>query len=158
MLFLRNGAICYYYYAFIYPYLSYNVIFWGSAFDTHRNPLIIQHKRTIRTLSDASYRDHTSPLFKELGLLKFTDIFKFHLLVHMHKALSNGEFAPVHNLSTRNRDLAVPVFHYLTNTQRAVSSIGPRTWNELPLNLRNIERLNPFKKALKKYLINQYIE
>ena len=147
-----------YYYAFVYPYLSYNVIFWGSAFDTYLNPLIIQHKRTIRTLSDASYRDHTSPLFKQLGLLKFRDIFKFHLMVHMHKALSNGEYAPVHNRFTRNRDLAVPIFHNLTNTQRAVSFIGPKMWNELPLNLRNIERLNPFKKALKKYLLDQYIE
>ena len=79
-------------------------------------------------------------------------------MVHMHKALSNGDYAPLHDRSTRNRDLAVPIFHNLTNTQRAVSSIGPRTWNELPLNLRNIDSLNPFKKALKKYLMDQYVE
>ena len=147
-----------YYYAFVYPYLSYNVIFWGSTYDTYLNPLIIQHKRTIRTLSDASYRDHTNPLFKQLGLLKFLDIYKFHILVYMHKALSKGKYAPRHNLSTRNRDLAVPVFHSLTNTQRAVSFKGPTLWNELPLNLRSIERLNPFKKALKKYFLDQYVE
>ena len=45
-----------YYYAFIYPYLSYNVIFWGATYQTHLNPLIVQHKRTIRTISDAGFR------------------------------------------------------------------------------------------------------
>ena len=146
-----------YYYAFIYPYLSY-IIFWRSAYDTYLSPLIVQHKHTIRTLSNAGYREHTNPLFKQLGLLKFPDIYKFHLLVYMFKAMSKGEYAPLHNLSTRNRHLAVPVYYNLTSARKAVSFAGPKSWNELPLSLRNIQRLKPFKKALKKYLLDQYME
>ena len=33
-----------YYYTFIYPYLSYNTIIWGSTFPTHLKPLILQPK------------------------------------------------------------------------------------------------------------------
>ena len=74
----------------------------------------------------------------------------------MHKAISKGEYAPRHNLATRNRHLAVPVDRKLTTTRRAVSFKGPEEWNKLPPNIRGIERLFPFKKALKKFLLEQY--
>ena len=93
-----------YYYAFVYPYLSYNVIIWGGTYLTHLNPLIVQHKRTIRTICDAGFRDHTNPLFLKLGLLKFQDIHRFNLLVYMHKALARGEYALEHTVATRYND------------------------------------------------------
>ena len=147
-----------YYYAFIYPYLCYNVIIWGAACDTHLSPLIVQHKRSIRTLTDSTYRAHTNPLFKQHGLLKFVDIYKYHLLIYMHKAVSKGEYAARHNIATRNRHLAVPVNRNLTSSRRGVSFRGPEEWNKLPLNIRGIERLPPFKKAVKKFLLGQYDE
>ena len=147
-----------YYYAFIYPYLSYNVIFWGATYQTYLNPLIVQHKRTIRTICDAGFRDHTDPLFYKLGLLKFQDIYKYNLLIYMHKALARGEYALEHNVATRNNDgfMARTVRHQLTLTQHAVSFVGPTEWNKLPYSMRSVERLTLFKKALKAYLLNQY--
>ena len=47
-----------YYYAYIYPYLAYNIPIWGCAFPTHIQPLIIQQKRIIRTIANAGYRDN----------------------------------------------------------------------------------------------------
>ena len=64
-----------YYYAYIYPYLSYCTIIWGCAYQTHLNPLFIQQKRTIRTIVNAGFRDHTDPHFKALKLLKVQDIY-----------------------------------------------------------------------------------
>ena len=145
-----------YYYAFIYPYLSYNVIFWGATYQSYLNPLIIQHKRTIRTIADAGFREHTEPLFFKLGLLKLHDIYKFYLLIYMHKAISRGEYAVEHNVVTRNRDMAVAVYHRLTLTRHAVSHTGPTEWNKLPISIRSIEKKNLFKKALKVHLLNQY--
>ena len=39
-----------YYYAYIYPYLSYNTIIWGCAYDIHLNPLFFQQKELLEQL------------------------------------------------------------------------------------------------------------
>ena len=70
-----------YYYAFIYPYLTYNVEVWGGLYQSHLQPLISQHKRIICNITDSVFTDHTSPLFAGLGLLKLADIHKFHVLI-----------------------------------------------------------------------------
>ena len=112
-----NARICFYY-AFCYPYLSQNVISWGSTNHIHLKPLIVQQKRIIRCLSDAAYLDHTTALFYKLGLLKFYDIFKFHTLVYLFPSIKCNQFSVQHNHNTRNRLRASPVFQRLTITQR----------------------------------------
>ena len=147
-----------YYYAFIYPYLSYNIIIWGSTFETHLLPLITQHKRTIRTITGAGYRDHTDPLFKRLKLLKLQDIYYFHLGTYMFRARSRGEFATQTNIQTRRLNDALPTRHLHTTTQHAVSFAGPTFWNALPPNIRSINTYTRFRKSLKEHLLNQYSE
>ena len=130
-----------YYYSFIYPYISYNIVVWGGTYSTCLQPLIVQQKRTIRIIKDAGYSEHSSPLFKELNLLKVVDIYKYYLLIYMFKAKTKGEFSITHLRNTRNRDFVLPVFHRLEMTQHAVSFMAPKTWNSLPLTLRKIEKL-----------------
>ena len=146
-----------YYYAYIYPYLSYNIIIWGGSFQTHLKPLITQQKRTIRTIANAGYRDHTDPLFKQLKILKLKDIYDFHLGTYMFHARNRGEYATQSNIRTRGSisNRALPVFHGLSTTDHAVSSRGPKLWNTLPLYLRSINTYKSFRKSLKEYLLNR---
>ena len=65
-----------YYYAFIYPYLSYCVIVWGATYPSHLYNLIVQPKKIIRIISDAPYLSHSSPLFHNLKILKFEDAYR----------------------------------------------------------------------------------
>ena len=146
-----------YYFAFIYPYLTYNVLVWGAAYQYHLTTLITQHKRTIRTIANSGYLDHTNPLFIKLGLLKFQDIYKFNLLVYMHSARKRGEYGRHHDVNTRNRNSALPKRPRLTLFKHAVSYAGPSHWNQLPNELQAIPRLDKFKTALKKYFLDQYV-
>ena len=147
-----------YYYAYIYPYLSYCTIIWGCAYQTHLNPLFIQQKRTIRTIVNAGFRDHTDPHFKALKLLKVQDIYKFQLGCHMFHARARGDYATQSNIRTRmsTSNSARAVFHNYTTTQHAVSYAGPTFWNDLPPYLRSIDSYRRFRKCLKEYLINEY--
>ena len=110
----------------------------------------------MRILNDSGFRDHTEPIFKQLHLLKFLDIFKFFSLVEMYKRVGKGMFRVSHSVNTRNRTVAHTSFHRLATTQQAFSYIGPTLWNNLPLNLRHISTISSFKSRLKKYLIDQY--
>ena len=145
-----------FYYALIYPYLSYGVSIWGSTGKSHLEPLVIQQKRIIRIISGVGSRDHTSPLFYRLKLFKLTDIHKYHLLIQVFEAISKGGFTNSHNLNTRNSNLSKPVFQRLSKTQQYFCFVGPSTWNELPCYLRGIESIHQFKKRLKIYLVDQY--
>ena len=145
-----------YYYAYIYPYLSYNVIIWGGTYPIHLQPLIIQQKRTIRTICNAGYRDHTDPLFKRLHLLKFHDIYNYQLGTYMFHARKRGEYATQSNIHTRGTNLARSVYHRIPLTQHAVSYTGPTYWNTLPDYLRTIDSFKRFKRALREYLLGKY--
>ena len=119
-------------------------------------PLITQHKRTIRTIADANYRDHTDPLFKRFNILKIEDIYKLNLLMHVHKGHSKGDFHTQHEVNTRNSNFANPTFHRLSQTQRAVSYAGPRTWNDLPEDIRSTQKYTKFKYEVKRLFISRY--
>ena len=153
---LSRQAKLNYYYGFIYPFLTYNILIWGSTNSIHLKPLIIQQKRIIRLLSGANYLDHTTPLFYDLNLLKLVDIHKFHASVYMFKRQFNENLTVNHNLNTRNRNELVPKFQRLSRTQQAISYVGPHIWNSLPTSIRNIPKLNTFKSALKRHLLDQY--
>ena len=144
-----------YYYAYIYPYLSYNIIIWGGTFQTHLQALILQQKRTIRTITNAGYTDHTDLLFKRLEILKLWDIYYFHLGTYMFHARSRGEYTTQSNIRTRSSNRALSGFHRLSTTQHAVSWVGPTLWNDLPHNLRSLNSYTRFRKSFKEFLLNR---
>ena len=154
---LTERARLNFYYAFIFPFLSYNVIVWGGTCRNHLNPLVVQQKRIIRLIANAGFVDHTNPLFFQLKILKFDDIYRFFLCIYMFKARKYGLYSSRHNRNTRNRELACPPFHRLSQTQRSVSFAGPLVWNMLPSSLRSIDNLASFKFKLKQYFISRYI-
>ena len=147
-----------YYYAYIYPYLSYNTLIWGGTYDTHLQPLVLQQKRTIRTITNSGFRDHTDPLFKRLKLLKVKDIYKLQLGIFMFHARARGEYPTQTNILTRasgtNRALSIP--QRLTTAERSVSNAGPNFWNTLPPDIRCINSFKRFKKSLKEHFLSFY--
>ena len=145
-----------YYYSLIYPYLIYNVEVWGGTYDCYLKSLIIQHKRVIRTITNASSQDHTSPLFSRLRLLKFPDIYRYYVSIYMYKNHKSNVFRVHHNVNTRSRDLPLSSFNRLSSTQRSITFTGPKIWNSLPVSIRDSESLNKFKRELKSYFISQY--
>ena len=146
-----------YYYAYMYPYISYNITSWGGTNQIHLHPLIILHKRIIRTICGNRKFDHTAPLFHKLRFLKLYDIFRYFVSVYMHGAVRGGMYDVPHHINTRNRDRALPKFHRLNVCQQSISYTGPNIWNNLPSDLRNIESLSLLKNKLKKFFVGQYI-
>ena len=147
-----------YYNCFIFPYISQNIIVWGGTYPTHLTPLISAHKRMIRLMAGADYLANTNILFFQLKILKLTDIYKYFLCIHIFKERLKGNYCTMHDLSTRNRDLAQPVYQRLSQCQHSISFMGPTIWNTLPQDIRSIDNLKTFKSNLKDYLLNQYAE
>ena len=139
-----------YYFAFMHPYISYNIIVWGSTYHTILEPLNIQMKRIVRIICGAKFRDHTNPLFKKLRLLKLYDLYKYHTLIHVYKQKSLGLLEIAENLhNTRHHENIRSQYHRLDLCQHALSFMGPKIWNSLPHNIQAIRGISAFKRAVK---------
>lgn len=114
------------YYTISLPFSSYCNITWAS---THHIQLPSFHrlqKYSVRITSSAGFRDHSGPLFKQLGLVNISQInylqvapFVNGSLNHLTSFFKNDVTTTYkfHNYSTRNRQ---PLFHphsRITNSQ-----------------------------------------
>ena len=58
------------YYALIYPFLTYGMIVWGCTYQTNLQPLVVLQKKTVRIITFSKFDEHSSPLFKQLEIIK----------------------------------------------------------------------------------------
>ncbi len=66
------------YHALAYPHMIYCSTIWGGTNKTNLDALFLAQKKLVRIITYQSYNAHTSPIFKELGLLKLNDILFIH--------------------------------------------------------------------------------
>ena len=156
--FVPKKALVNLYYAIVYPYLIYGVLIWGNAPLTYRNSLLTIQKKIIRTLTLSDYLAHTAALFHGTGILRLDDVYRHAVGIYMYKQKNSDKIVLAsHHYDTRNRGDAIPTYQWLTQCQRSLTFIGPKYWNEIPSNIRNLSSLNKFKKEYKKYLLGSYL-
>ena len=155
------------YYALVYPFLTYCLIAWGNTYQTSLQPLFVLQKKAIRIITFSSFSDHTSPLFKDLNVIKLFDEVTFHIAVFMYKFKnqllpSNFDvfFTSVketHNYNTRlssRMTYALPI----TRTNYGIFNIryqGAKIWNAISDNIKLLS-LKQFKKKFKSNIIASY--
>ena len=154
------------YYSFLYPYLNYCIEVWGSAAQYRLQPLVLLHKRVIRILTSAGYRDHTAPLFKQLKIMTIYELYLFRTGLFMFK-IYNKKVPTVccemfttneiyHSYNTRRRNyLHVPLAGSVcySNTVRIK---GVDIWNRI-LTLIDVDcSICVFKHKLKRVLTELY--
>ena len=155
------------YNALLHPHLSYGLLVWGNANQTHINKIISIQKKAIRLTSKSSYNSHTEPLFKSANVLNLTDLYKHQVVLFMFDYMK-------HNLPKSFKNMFIPNRHInrTYNTRQSdlyyvpkcknkfiaclPLSNYPRMWNELSTKLNtNISR-QLFKYSLKQMFLNQY--
>ena len=144
------------YYALIYSYLNYNIICYAGTYDTHLHRLLLLQKRAVRILSNASFLDHTDPLFYSNGILKIHDIYNLNVGMYMYDRAQSGLYNRTHVYNTRNRDDLLPNRPRMTITQNSLSVAGPNIWNSIPTEIQNSPSRNSFKFKYKKYMLSLY--
>ena len=75
--YLGNQCLTSIYYSLIYPYLIYGSLLRGNNYDNPLSQLIRLQNKAVRIMNDVPLRDHITPHYVHLGLLKFRDIVKF---------------------------------------------------------------------------------
>ena len=162
--FVRTEALKMLYFAMIHSHIMYCMNVYSCANKTFLNKLVIKQKQAIRIISQAGYRDHTAPLFAQLGILPIDHLMRFAKAKFMHQFISkklpitfaetwltNRERTP-NNRELRNaNDLYIPSHNFATLKRMPLFSF-PKAWNE-ELDSKNLPSQNLFLKSLKRSLL-----
>ena len=79
------------YYSFIHPDLTYGSILWGNNFYSPIYDVVNLQNKAIRVINDVPTMDNITPLYVNLGILKFPDIAKLHSCIHFFDIFNDSE-------------------------------------------------------------------
>ena len=152
---------------FVYPFLTYCLIAWGNTFQTYLQPLFVLQKKTIRIITFSSFFEHSSPLFKDLNVIKLFDEVTVHIAVFMYKFKNqllstnlNVFFTSIKETHNDNTRLSSRMTYALPKTRTNYGTFniryqGARIWNAISDNIKLLS-LKQFKKRLKSNIIASY--
>ena len=68
------------YYALVYPYLTYmyGCVLWGNNYEAPLSQLVRLQNKVVRIINNVPLRDHITPHYVNLGLIKLPDIVKLY--------------------------------------------------------------------------------
>ena len=156
---LNSSSLYTLYCSLFLPYLTYCSEIWGNTYKSNIQPIVKYQKKVIRLICNASYLEHTNPMFLNCKLLKFVDIVKLKTAIVMYKAKNCLLPKNVQNLFTSSSDC-----HYITRQKcnfkhkfvrtksksMCISVYGIKLWNSLSSEIQNSKNIKTFKFLLKK--------
>jgi Reverse transcriptase (RNA-dependent DNA polymerase) len=142
------------YYAFAQSYLLYAILSWGGALKTHMKPLKIAQKSILKTVFNKPRYYPTCKLFDEAKVCNLTNLFIKTLMLFMYKNnLSKNQILNRIHLTRSSLivQLNVPTMHTSFGQRQSVY-LGPKLFNNLPLEITSSENVKVFKHNLCKWL------
>ena len=120
-------------------------------------------KKCIRNLAGASYNTHCDPIFHELGILKFDDLFctqgQSFMYRYQNGAMPNSFDEMFTPLSNQNRTLSFMQPLIITKKlEKFPSYFLPKLWNSLPHNSKTVSTHRRFQKDIKTKALKSYGE
>lgn len=150
-----------FYQGYILPLFDYGSVTWGTTSTTNIERLSKLQKRAARVILKADFTTPSALMFQELGWTSVAGRIKYNKAVLTYKALNNmtpeyitnllKPMSQAHSLNLRsgsNGTLYIPRSRTALYSG-AFSCSAPRLWNSMPLEVRNSESLNVFKKNAK---------
>ena len=155
------------YYSFIYPYLSYATIAWGSACKTNFRRILTKQNKCVRSMFFAHSRDSATPYYNLLGILNFENVYKLKVALFTHKILkgSTNISTIFHRSLTRASEIHTYNTRFATKLNfhrpKANNNYGTSTfafvsyqlWETIPTNIKRLPNTS-FCNQYKLYLLN----
>lgn len=160
-LILNDSAIYTLYCTLFLPYLNYCSVVWGNTYKTTIMPLVLKQKRIVRIICRAKFLEHTDELFRNLKVMKLSQLIDLNTSVFMFKAFHEQLPQNLQNyfVRTRNHDYDMKnkknfyqKFVRTRKKQLCISISGVKLWNSLSDCLKSSRNIHCFKRLYKKML------
>ena len=155
------------YYALVHPHLVYGLPIWGSTFETYLSKFQTLQNKAIRIITNSDLRTPTTPKYRNLKILKITELYTFEIAKLMHQRSKNSLpscfstfFTPLSDIHEKQTKSKTQSNFYLTKfstrrCQRSLKYHGVKIWNSLSPELRN-QSFKSFKINMKNDLLDNY--
>jgi len=151
------------YYSLIHPYLTYSNMVWASTYSSRLTRLSKLQRRAMRVIAGPRHCLLTDEIFKlcrvpnieQIRILQ-TSEFMFKYFHNKLPRVFNNYFTTISTLNPYPVRSAANVRVAFARTNSRMFSIkcaGPRTWNDIPLIIRNLANISLFKARLRSHLI-----
>ena len=174
------------YHSLAESHLNYGIVTWSSELGKNLMlekdmdhiperllPVRTAQNKVLRAVFGKSKKDKntneytaSSPLYKELDVLKFHDLYYYNICILVYDYFKCDDFPdairdifiqpPQVNYELRNDKCLTYKVPNQNNAYRKPSIAGTIMWNKLPEKIRNSQSKTSFKKALKKHFIDKY--
>ena len=159
------------YYSLFHLNIVYDSPVWSFRSQINMKKIFVLQKKFMRLLSFSDYREHTSPIFKSLKVLKLQDIIKFSILKLIYFYFNDQLPLQVKNIFIKNESVNlyktrggkllfishINTIHFGTKSLRYN---GPLTCNNFSQSMSNNNFVNldisKFKKFLKDLILENY--
>ena len=71
------SALLKFYYALVHPHLLYGLLVWGTTYTPYLAKLCTLQNKFVRQIGGGCYREHSTPYYSNLKILKLPDLMKF---------------------------------------------------------------------------------
>ena len=188
--YVNDKTLAMVYYSLIYPHILYGIPIWGNADNINLKHLFSLQKKAVRTISnklnnilttfklpgnpdtfwlvDSFVKEPSTPIFKNLNILKIHDVFHSETLKFVYDSLKKLNPIQFHDyfrysLNTYNTaanrmgNLHTPRVRTVTYGIKSIKFTGCKLWNDLSHRIRDSQSKKCLNKSLKQYFINTYI-
>ena len=83
--FVDNRIMKTLYNTFVYPYFTYCIEVWGNSAKSFYDDLLVSQNRALRLIVGAKRQTRTTPIYQELKLMKFHEIYVYCVQLLMYK-------------------------------------------------------------------------
>jgi hypothetical protein len=163
---LPTDALKILYHTLIHPFLQYGIEVWYGTDKNKTNKVFTLQKKAIRAIAHLDYNEHTNDSFKNMGILKLSNLYQFSLGNFMFKTIRtnsdpnlhetiSAQFCP-HDHVTRNCNKLVLPYYSRAKSHHCILFAGTKFWNSIPPYIRQNTSYKLFKADLEAYLLSQY--
>jgi len=161
------STLCNLYFAPTQSHLLYGLLIWGATPKSCLKHLSVLQSKAIELIGNGRYREHVTPYYRKLNILKLSDLYHYETAKFMYLVLKNN-FPPklkyffnyvnsVHSRTTRSavsKKLSVP-YYRLTKFQKSIAYQSIKIWNTVP-DLHKKMSYRQFKDKYKYFLLQSY--
>ena len=150
--------------SFIFSYINYCNLIWGSANKTTLEPLFKLQKKAVRLVNNSKYLDHTEPIFKSLRILTIHKVFMLNCLTFLYKCLKCGKYpefkkriiknSDFYSYHTRGKDQYRLPRERLELCRNSFFVKGVTLWNSLDEICKSSVNIHTYKRNIKRMLVD----
>ena len=136
--------------------LVYCLPLFGGTEDSNIRAVQVMQNKAAQIVSQLPPRSNRNKLYDHTGWMTVRQMVVYYTLLTVFNIRQSGEpeyLARKINNETRNRRLKLPQFK-IQLAQRSFTYRGINFWNMLPANIRQVNRINQFKKLIKKWILS----